>query len=190
MITKSNLPSNPIEKIRKDLGFYQNGLSRAADISVSTIYQLEKGMLVNIPDRIHVFFSRRVENYNIAQIEEEYNKWIRNKRKAQKNKVPSFYAIPNIVTELNSKHPLSYYLEYHKINTSKFCDLLCIPKNSFYKFTSGAQETTPKIIIEALEDAGVSFKEISYLDIMSGQYYRYAQDMRIAKRKINVRRVG
>lgn len=183
------IPVNPIAKLRKQLGMFQNGFAKAAGVSPSTIYYVEKGMFGAIPDRVHNYLSERIEDYSIAKMEREYNKWIMAKRSLNSNVIPSATDIysgslsKEALEEIKSTHPLMYYLEHYDLNPSKFCDLICIPKSPFYSYVKGTQEHMPNIIWGALIDSGMSSTSIRLLDRMGAEYYRYTQEKRITDRR-------
>lgn len=184
--------TNPITKIRKELDLFQNGLALACGVSTSTIYYVEKGQFVSIPGRIHKYLATVIEDYNPRKLEKEYHQWIKHKRKLNTLLVPPLYAdmkliLPRKMEDYRGKHPLKYYLDYWKINPSKFCDVICIPKNPYHSYVRGTQEDMPEIIYEALIDAGFGYQQIELLDRLGAEFYRYAQTTRIAKRRINVR---
>lgn len=155
IITMENL--NPIRAARLAKRWSPKRLSHQSGVSLQTVYDHEKGVIINCNERIMVVFN----DYTLDAKLKEWQRWKRSCVKFCSMAECEF--VPDL-------HPLQVFIAVQGYTLASFSNALCIPRKSLLLYLREVQGAMPRVIHEALVDAGLPVADVDWLASLGVTY--------------------
>jgi hypothetical protein len=138
---------NPVYRERRALHLTPKVLGERAGVPLQTVYDVEKGVLANVPVNISVFFGKSPGVFN-----REYNEWKSRCRSVVTLVCPDIPFIAKVIQEGVEEdfHPLVSWYGAMGLSLSTFTSMVRVQRRAVINYIKGLQKTLPQEIQGAL----------------------------------------
>jgi DNA-binding XRE family transcriptional regulator len=146
--------NNPVASIRVSFGWTTKELSENAGVVLQTVYDVEKGVLANVPEKISQAFRVRHQTLNM-----EFQQWKTRQRKSLVFLPPDSPRVIRAIEKCREvdQHPFTAWHLANGYNLTTLCEVLKVQRKAVINYVNFGQKSMPESLKEAL-------REIQYTD--------------------------
>lgn len=161
---------NPYVRLRELTGLGQREFERKYQLSHTVMSSIESGLFPDLSDNMIEVLGRECaekgieagrflwNEYEQATLQDSYHVWQTEMRKLARPmmRFDSLKSTPDL-------SPMHFFVTEKFGNPRAFCTTLKVPTATVKRYITGATRTMPKVIEQALTEAGMSKKNLSWL---------------------------